>query len=112
MSDYQDKHTAMLRLMLLELLEKAPGYAAPERLLQEQLESQAMVISIDRVRTELTWLMEQGLVEYISVTVILTDRGVDAAKGRADVPGVQRRPPGGVIGTGCSLLAQRLRGGS
>jgi hypothetical protein len=41
---------------------------------------------------------------------MLTTRGLDVALGRADVPGVQRRPPGGIIGVGTSLLAARLRG--
>lgn len=107
---YQDKHTAMLRLILLELLEKAPAYTANERLLPEQMEANGMVMSLDQVRSELAWLMEQGLVEYSNAMVILTDRGLDAAKGRVDPPGVQRRPPGGIIGAGCSLLAERLRG--
>jgi repressor of nif and glnA expression len=109
---FAEKHTAMLRLMLLEILEKAPGYTAHERLLPEQMEDQGMVMSIDQVRTELTWLSEQGLVEYSGTAVILTDRGMDVAKGRLSTPGVQRRPPGGVIGVGCALLAQRLKGGS
>jgi hypothetical protein len=110
MSEYRDRHAAMMRRMLLEALERAPGYTAPDLLLQAALESHAMVVGLDRLRTELAWLAEQGLVEHAEGATLLTARGLDVALGRADVPGVQRRPPGGIIGLGTSLLASRLRG--
>lgn len=110
MNDYRDRHAALLRRMILEALEQAPGYTAHNMLLQSALESHAMVISSDRLSTELCWMAEQGLVEHVMDATILTSRGVDVALGRADAPGVQRRPPGGIIGVGTSLLASRLRG--
>ena len=110
MTDYRERHAAMMRRMLLEALEKEPGYTAPDLLLQAALEAHAMVASLDRVRTELTWLAEQNLVEHVMGATVLTSRGLDVALGRADVPGIQRRPPGGIIGVGTSLLASRLRG--
>ncbi|MCC7413353.1 MAG: ArsR family transcriptional regulator [Gammaproteobacteria bacterium] len=110
MIDYRDRHAALLRRMLLEALERERGYIAPELLLQGALEAHGMVIGLDRLHTELAWLAEQGLVEYAGDAALLTTRGVDVALGRADVPGVQRRPPGGIIGAGVSLLAARLRG--
>lgn len=110
MTEYRDRHAALMRRMLLEALEREPGYAAPDLLLQAALEAQAMVVGLDRLRTELAWLAEQGLVEHMTGATMLTPRGLDVALGRADVPGVQRRPPGGIVGVGASLLAARLRG--
>lgn len=110
MNDYRDRHAAMMRRMLLEALEREPGYTAPDLLLQSALESHGMVVGIDRIRTELAWLAEQGLTEHHANAAVLTSRGLDVALGRADVPGVQRRPPGGIVGVGTSLLASRLRG--
>jgi len=110
MADYRDRHAALLRRMLLEALEHEPGYAAPELLLQGALEAHGMVIGLDRVRTELAWLAEQSLVAHGEHAAALTARGLDVALGRADAPGVQRRPPGGIIGVGARLLAERLRG--
>jgi hypothetical protein len=110
MSDYRDRHAALLRRMLIEALEREPGYTAMDLLLQGALESHGMVVSLDRVRTELLWLAEQGLAEHAGHAAILTERGLDVALGRAEVPGVQRRPPGGIVGVGVGLLASRLRG--
>lgn len=108
--EYRERHAAMLRRMILEALEKEAGYTAPDLLVQAALESHAMVVSLDRLRTELAWLAEQGLVEHVMGATVLTARGLDVALGRADIPGVLRRPPGGIVGVGTSLLAQRLRG--
>jgi len=109
-TDYRERHAGLIRRMLLEALEREPSYTAPLQLLQDALESHALAIGLDRVRTEVAWLAEQGLVEHQAGAAMLTQRGIDVALGRADVPGVQRRPPGGIIGVGTSLLAQRLRG--
>lgn len=110
MSDYKARHSALLRRMILEALEAQTGYTAPDFLVREALEAHAIVIGLDRLRTELEWLAEQGLLEHAQGMSLLTDRGLDVALGRADAPGVQRRPPGGIIGVGTSLLAARLRG--
>ena len=53
----------------------------------------------DRVRTELHWLAEQGLVRIETVGSVLvaklTKRGEDAALGKVRIPGMPRpRPPG------------------
>lgn len=108
--EYRERHAAMMRRMLLEALQQEPNYMAPDLLLQDALESQAMAVGMDRLRTELAWLAEQGLVERTHGANVLSLRGSDVALGRVDVPGVQRRPPGGMAGVGASLLAQRLRG--
>jgi hypothetical protein len=108
--EYRARHAALMRRMLLEALERESGYTAPDLLLQAALESHAMVVGLDRLHTELAWLAEQNLVEHVMGATVLTSRGLDVALGRADVPGVQRRPPGGIVGVGTSLLASRLRG--
>lgn len=86
------------RLTVLKILEGAQGYRANEYLLQTALAGFGHSVSRDRVRTDLEWLREQGLVtlEQIgSMSVgVLTERGADVATGRAAVPGVKRPAPG------------------
>lgn len=87
------------RLVTLRILERAEGYRANEYLLQTALAGFGHSVSRDRVRTDLEWLREQGLVTLEragSMTVgTLTERGADVAAGRASVPGVKRPAPGG-----------------
>jgi hypothetical protein len=56
-------------------------------------------VARDRVRTELAWLAEQGLVKveaFESIRVAsITRRGQDVAAGLATVPGVRRPGAGG-----------------
>jgi len=55
-------------------------------------------ISRDRLKTQLQWLSEQGLVSLRPVlnismnTATLTQRGADVAEGLTTVPGVARMP--------------------
>jgi hypothetical protein len=54
--------------------------------------------SRDIVRTELTWLKEQGLITIEIVgestyVATITERGVDVASGAATIPGVKRPGP-------------------
>lgn len=89
---------ADMRLRILQLLSADSDYAANEDVLQSALELAGHDIGIDKLRTEVAWLAEQGLVttEKLSVLSIvkLTRRGVDVAHGRANVPGVARPAPG------------------
>lgn len=111
MSAYSERHQALLRRMLLEALERSAGNVSNDWLLQGDLEAHGIAIGMDRLHTELAWLHEQGFIEREGDAAMLTVRGLDIALGRADTPGVQRRPPGGIIGMGTSLLAQKLRDG-
>ena len=94
----RDIETEDLRLVVLRLLGEASGYRANESLLIALLENWGHVVSRDKVRAELAWLAEQGLVtvEEIGGVMIatLTDRGGDAARGAATIPGVRRPRPG------------------
>ncbi len=91
-----DEH---LRLAILQLLEQDADYAHNEIVLQGALEQLGHGVSFDRLRSELAWLGEQGLLVVTDVVGLqlakLTRRGSDAAGGRTRVPGVARPRPGG-----------------
>jgi hypothetical protein len=85
------------RLAIIRLLAEAPEYQANSSVLQTALEHFAHSVSRDRVHADLAWLAEQGLVTIETLFSIqvatLTQRGLDAASGRALVPGVKRPQP-------------------
>ncbi len=99
MNAFSELITADIRLVILRTLESDPGYDLNESVLQSVLASLGHSVSRDRVRTELQWLAEQGLVtlkDVVGVQVAtLTKRGADVATGRARVPGVKRPGPEG-----------------
>ena len=86
-----------LRLRVLQLLDKAEGYDLNIRILGAALEEIGHRQSLDKLRAELAWLEEQGLVVTRTVGSIVvataTARGLDVANGRARVPGVKRPDP-------------------
>lgn len=86
-----------LRLTLLRSLKDDPGYTMNESMLTDISEHYGFNPSRDNVRTELSWLKEQGLVTIDDgsgiMVATLTQRGEDVARGRATVPGVQRPSP-------------------
>lgn len=85
------------RLQILQLLAESPGYRANQFLLQSALDTFGHTVSMDRVKADLAWLAEQGLIvigELGDVQIpALTDRGLDVAQGRAIAPGVKRPRP-------------------
>lgn len=100
MSNFADFVTEDRRLAILRLLEGQRGYEANDSVLQIALDRLGHNVSRDVVRSDLSWLAEQGLVslEIVldSVTVATaTQRGVDAALGRTIHPGVKRPSPKG-----------------
>lgn len=86
------------RLVMLRLLCESQGYTANEYLLTQALAGFGHAVSHDRVRADLDWLAEQGLVTLTDpgqvYVAALTGRGDDAAQGRARVSGVKRPAPG------------------
>lgn len=86
------------RLRILLILFGAPGYTANPAVLLALLPELGHIVSEDRVRTDLAWLAEQGLLEITSdeslMVARLRERGADVAEGRAVVPGVSRPHPG------------------
>jgi len=89
----QDIRLVMLRTMAED------GNSLNESMLQSVLEMFGHSVSRDRVRTELRWLEEQGLIHVEDVLGVLvgrlTGRGADAAAGRCRVDGVKRPRPKG-----------------
>ena len=88
-----------VRLAVLQVLEQDAQYAHNETVLQAALSALGHGVSADRLRSELAWLAEQGLLVVEDAGGLqvakLTRRGGDAAMGRASVPGVARPRPGG-----------------
>ncbi len=96
---YADIVIADIRLVILRTLAEDAGYAMNESVLQSVLGQFGHTCSRDRVRTELRWLEEQGLVSIQDVVGVLvarlTSRGADVASGAARVDGVKRPRPRG-----------------
>lgn len=86
------------RLVLLRGLENAAQYRANVFLLRRYCEAIGHTVSTDRLAADLAWLKEQDLVTLQTAQGVevatLTERGLDVATGRAEVPGVQRPRPG------------------
>lgn len=95
---YQEIVEADRRLVILKVLLDSAGYACNEHLLATLLGSFGHAVSNDRVRTDLAWLSEQGMIGVREVGGVqiatATLRGLDVAQGRASVPGVKRPAPG------------------
>jgi hypothetical protein len=85
------------RLTILLLLSESPDYKANHFLLQTALDGFGHTVSVDRLKSDLAWLAEQGLVVQHDTAGVqvpqLTDRGLDVAQGRVVVPGVKRPRP-------------------
>lgn len=94
MLDAWRKH---LRLSILKLLEKSPGYSANDSVLTDAVRAVGFGASRDQVRTEIQWLAEQGLVKCEPMERLLvataTLRGREIATGHAFHDGVQRPSP-------------------
>ena len=94
---YADLVTKDMRLTILRVLSQDPDYSHNEFVLQRILPRFGHEVSGDRLRSELSWLAEQGLVSTSATDEVwvakLTRRGADVAAGRAIVPGVQRPEP-------------------
>lgn len=99
MATFADRLREARRLALLQLLAEAPEYEAGQDLLYMALPDQGLAASADQVAGELAWLAEQGLVSLAEIGRVrlarITARGLDVARGLAQVPGVARPRPGG-----------------
>ena len=88
---FADIRASHMRIAVLGLLAQDPGYDINEYILRDLLKQYSHDIGRDKLRTELAWLAEQGLVtltEFEGVQVAkLTPRGNDVAKGRVIVMG-------------------------
>lgn len=97
MNSFQKLVQQDMRLVTLMVLNGDAGYSHNEHVLRGALKMAGHSVSIDKLRTELYWLEEQGLVKTNTtedlVVVGLTARGKDVATGDAVVPGVKRPEP-------------------
>jgi len=84
------------RLHILQLLNEATSYSAADHVICDALrEMSSHRVSIDRVRTDLAWLHEQGAITIKEMdescwVVSLTGYGADAVIGATWIPGVKR----------------------
>lgn len=98
MSYFSEAFQPHLRLTALLVLAEAPAYRANSSIIHSAADEVGLPATRDQVRSELAWLEEQRLVtlthpsQTLSVAT-LTERGLDVARGRAAVPGVQRPSP-------------------
>ncbi|QOF67434.1 hypothetical protein IFE17_09900 [Actinobacillus sp. GY-402] len=97
----KDIFTKDQRLVMLRTLAE-DGYDANESILSDVLEMYGHNISRDLVRNHMIWLEEQGLIEVNRLPVgngkelfvgVITQRGLDVARGRVVVDGVKRPSP-------------------
>jgi len=98
MSNGFAKHLAEdRRLLVLRVLADSTGYQTNEFTLEAMLEELAHQVSNDRLRQDLAWLADAGLITTSmagGVTLAkLTRSGLDVARGKAVVPGVKRPQP-------------------
>jgi|SRR5471032_933312 len=94
MTPYSDFIRQDIRLVILRLLVEMTAYRANSSVLTMALDNYGHTLSRDQVKTELSWLAEQGALtlEDVGPVVVatLSERGQDIAAGRARVPGIKR----------------------
>ena len=81
------------RLAMLKLLAKAPGRSANAYVVARSLPQLGHPCTLDQVKTDLAWLLEQGLIKTEDmgggmVVATLLNRGHEVQAGLANVPGV------------------------
>lgn len=82
------------RLRILQILNEVPAGVANDAVLKNLLRTFGHAVSGDLVRTELSWLEEQGLLSIARESGLqvatLSERGGDVASGLANQSGVSR----------------------
>ena len=96
MGDFAALLSEDVRLALLQFLSEG-SYSQNESVLRDLLKRTGRLLPTDKLRTELAWLREQGLVfiedVYDTWVASISQRGLDVATGVAQVPGVKRPNP-------------------
>lgn len=97
--NYAEEVVCDARLRLLQMLAAKPAYTGNEVALQTELASKyGHALARDRVRTELTWLEDQGLLVLQKpgglMLATLTSSGLEVAGGIGRNPGVATPRPG------------------
>lgn len=95
---FAELKTRDMRLVMLRSMAD-DGNSLNESMLQSVLELFGHTVSRDKIRTEMRWLEEQGLITIETVAEVLvgrlTGRGADAAQGRCKIDGVKCPRPKG-----------------
>lgn len=98
MSSYIEHIMEHVRLAILRHLNEAPAYSANDSFLYGLVNRLGLTATRDQIRTALTWLSQQGLVETETIASVMvatiTQSGIEVAAGRSIVPGIQRPSPG------------------
>ncbi|WP_299072859.1 ArsR family transcriptional regulator [uncultured Paraglaciecola sp.] len=85
------------RLSILHCLAAMDSYSTNDSIVQSVCTQYGNSMTIDKIRTHLYWLKEQGLVTLEEtgpyMVAALTSRGIDAEAGLAKVPGIKRPAP-------------------
>lgn len=97
--NYSEAVTQDARLRLLQMLSAKPAYTGNEVALQAELTNKyGHALARDRVRTELTWLEDQGLLVLQKpggiMLATLTGTGLEVSGGIVRNPGVAAPRPG------------------
>lgn len=94
---WRQHQTEDRRLVILQLLQEA-GYEVNDSILISALDDYGHRVSRDVLLGDLAWLRDQGLIadrDLSGVTVVaaITQRGLEVADGRSQVPGIKRPRP-------------------
>lgn len=99
MSAYDEFNRKHRRISILRILSESPEYRANDSLLAMVVNEFGIVSTRDQLRSELTWLREQGFVTLKDTASILvatmTEAGGEVAAGRRTDPGIARPSPKG-----------------
>ena len=99
MSPYLEHQSRHRRLSILRALAEAPEYRTNDSLLTTIVNDFGIVSTRDQVRTDMTWLRDQGFVglrETAGVLIAtLSEAGGEIAAGRRSDPGIARPAPRG-----------------
>lgn len=94
---FADLEKSHRRRIILDSLRQDPDYSINESMLRSILREFGFSVSRDLMKTEMAWLVEQGLITTKEIGGILvaklTNRGEDVATGVVVVPGVARPEP-------------------
>lgn len=89
MSTFAQREAERIRRQgILSLLFFAAGQSLTARRLRDELEGvHGQVATVDRVRADILWLVDVGLVVGTGDAAMLTERGRDVVQDRAAMPG-------------------------
>lgn len=96
--NFYDYTVASARLTILRALLELPGHRANDSVLATHLDTFGFPFTRDKVRAQLEWLEDIGLIRLArptatSMVAALRERGGDVATGKARVDGVAQPSP-------------------